>query len=34
MRELGSVAAAPPTVERFLAQVVQKNRIALLVEIS
>jgi F-type H+-transporting ATPase subunit delta len=34
MRELGSVAAAPPTVERFLAHVVQKNRIALLVEIS
>ncbi len=34
MRELGSVAVAPPTVERFLAHVVQKNRIALLVEIS
>jgi F-type H+-transporting ATPase subunit delta len=34
MRELGSVAAAPPTVERFLAHAVGKNRIALLVEIS
>ena len=34
MRELGSVAAAPPTIERFLAHVVGKNRIALLVEIS
>jgi F-type H+-transporting ATPase subunit delta len=34
MRELGSVAAAPHTVEHFLAHVVRKNRIAFLVEIS
>jgi F-type H+-transporting ATPase subunit delta len=33
IRELASKAGASPIMERFLAQVVQKNRIALLVEI-
>ena len=34
VRELGTIAAAPPVVERFLAHLVQKSRIALIVEIS
>jgi F-type H+-transporting ATPase subunit delta len=34
MSELGPVAAAPPTIERFIAHVVRKNRISLLVEIN